>query len=331
MTVPNPIEPLSAVVDHAATARAQAVGVVMYLIAAFLFALNGSIAKAQIDAGLTAAQVNEIRTLGAMVALLAYLLVTRPSSLRVSRRDIPFLLVFGLVAYGATPYLYFVTITFLPIGIATLLAFTAPLFVALWLHFVRHERIGRTIWLALALVIVGMVLVAQVWAGVTLNPVGLLLGLIMAISLAAYLLLGEEGTRRMDSLSLAFWGFAIASAFWSIVYPWWDFPWAVLGDTTSLMDGALSGVPVWGLVLWMVLLGALAPFLLVLGSLKRIGAQRGGIIGTSEPIWATLLAFILLGQTITAVQGLGGLVVLGGIIIAELSSQRAHRQGALTS
>ena len=68
----------------------------------------------------------------------------------------------------------------------------------------------------------------------------------------------------------------------------------------------------------------------VLMSLQRIGAQRGGILGTTEPVWAALIAFVLLGEIITPVQGLGGIIVLAGVIVAELASQRAHREGALT-
>ena len=102
-----------------------------------------------------------------------------------------------------------------------------------------------------------------------------------------------------------------------------------LTTTTTLFDGAVTGIPVWSLVIWMIAL-TVVPFLLVLGSLQRIGAQRGGIIGTTEPLWAAVVGFIVLGETITPVQGLGGLVVLSGVILAEISSQRTARAGAPT-
>jgi drug/metabolite transporter (DMT)-like permease len=68
----------------------------------------------------------------------------------------------------------------------------------------------------------------------------------------------------------------------------------------------------------------------VLLSLQRIGAQRGGILGTTEPIWAALIAFVMLGEVLSPIQSLGGLVVLAGVIVAELASQRAHRISATT-
>lgn len=329
MSAPDPIEPLSPVSVPVSSTRTQAIGAVMYLIAAFLFALNGSVAKAQIEAGLSPAQVTEIRTLGCAVVLLVFLALTKPSSLRVRRTEVPFLLLFGVLAYALTPFLFFLSVSLLPVAIAALLAFLAPVLVALWLRFVKHEAVGRGIWVALALVVGGLLLVSQVWSGMTLNPLGVFYGLLTAAALAAYLLLGEEGSRRRDVMSLAFWGFAIATVFWSILAPWWNFPWDLMTTTTSMLDGAITGIPVWSLVLLMIVV-SVVPFVLVLMSLQRIGAQRGGILGTTEPVWAALIAFVLLGEIITPVQGLGGIIVLAGVIVAELASQRAHREGALT-
>ena len=246
MSAPDPIEPFSPVAPT--RPGGQAVGAVMYLVAAFLFALNGSVAKAQIEAGLSAAQVTEIRTLGCAILLLVYIAITKPASLRVHRREIPFLLLFGVLAYALTPFLFFLSVSLLPVAIAALLAFLAPVLVALWLRFVKHEPVGGSIWIALALVVGGLLLVSQVWSGMTLNVLGVFYGLLTAAALAAYLLLGEEGARRRDVMSLAFWGFAIATVTWSILAPWWNFPWAILGTTTSMLDGAVTGIPVWSLV-----------------------------------------------------------------------------------
>jgi drug/metabolite transporter (DMT)-like permease len=257
------------------------------------------------------------------------LALTKPASLKVRRSEVPFLLVFGVLAYLLTPFLFFLSVSLLPVAIAALLAFLAPVLVALWLRFVKHEPVGRSIWVALALVVGGLLLVSQVWSGMTLSPLGVLYGLLTAAALAAYLLLGEEGAKRRDVMSLAFWGFAIATITWSILAPWWNFPWSVLGTTTSMLDGVLTGIPVWSLVLVMIVV-SVVPFVLVLMSLQRIGAQRGGILGTTEPVWAAIIAFVLLGEVISPTQGLGGLIVLAGVIVAELASQRAHRAGALT-
>lgn len=294
----------------------------MYLLVAFLFALNGSFSKAILEAGISPVRLTEIRNAGAVILLLAVVLATRPAGLRVQRSEIPFLVAYGLIAFGMTQMLYFLTISRLPVGIGTLLIFLAPVIVALWLRFGRRTTSGSGIWWALALVVAGLGLVSQVWSGAKLDTLGIIAGLATAVSLSIYLLLGEVGVRRRDVVSLTFWGFAIATVMWSVVAPWWSYPWEVLGSSADFLDGRVTGVPVWSLVVWMITLGTVVPFLLVVGSLQRIGAQRAGILGTTEPVWAALLAFIILGETITGIQAVGGLIVLAGIVVAEVSVRR---------
>ena len=122
MSAPDPIEPLSPMVVGPSSRRNQAIGAVMYLVAAFLFALNGSVAKAQIEAGLSPAEVTEVRTIGCALILLIYILIVNPGSLKVRRTEIPFLLLFGVLAYALTPFLFFLSVELLPVAIAALLA-----------------------------------------------------------------------------------------------------------------------------------------------------------------------------------------------------------------
>ena len=68
-----------------------------------------------------------------------------------------------------------------------------------------------------------------------------------------------------------------------------------------------------------IVFGTVISFLLVLGSLRRLGAARAGIVGTSEPVWAGILAMAFLGEMLTPIQGLGGLLVVAGIMVAETS------------
>jgi drug/metabolite transporter (DMT)-like permease len=299
--------------------RTDAVGVAMYLLAAFLFALNGVIAKAAMNAGFDPVHLTQLRNAGAMIVLLAFVALTAPRRLRVSRRELPFLMAYGVIAFTLVQYLYFLTISRLTVGIGTLLAFLGPVIVALWLRFARKRAVSNRIWAAIALTVIGLALVAQVWQGATLDPVGVAAGLLCAVALAAYWLLGESGQQHRDAVSLTMWGFVFASITWAIIAPWWTFPWSALTAPTEPLVTGAPGLPVWSLMVWGVLLGTIAPFLLVLGSLRRIGAQRAGIVGTTEPLWAAIIGLAILGETFTPVQGIGGLIVLAGVVVAETS------------
>ena len=291
----------------------------MYLVAALLFGLNGVIAKAALNAGLDPMPLVQLRNAGAMVLLVLYIALRHPSRFRVSRRELPFLITYGVVAFTLVQYLYFLTISKLNVGIGTLLAFVAPVLVALWLKFGRGQSVSSRIWIAIALTLVGLAMVAQVWDGFTLDTVGVVAGLLCAVALAVYWLLGESGQRNRDAVSLTMWGFVFASVAWAVISPWWNFPWQVLIVTAEpLMEGA-SGLPIWALMTWGVVMGTIVPFLLVLGSLRRIGSQRAGIVGTTEPLWAGLIGFILLGETFAGAQIIGALIVLAGVVVAETS------------
>lgn len=297
--------------------RQDAIGVVMFLVAAFLFALNGALAKLAIGAGLDPARLTELRDAGAMVVLVAVVLLRHPSAFRIARTEWGFLLAYGLIAFVLVQFLYFFTIARLPLGIGTLLSFLAPVVVSLWVRFGRRQPVSSRLWVGIGLTLVGLALVAQVWQGLTLDLVGVLAGLALAVSLALYWILGEVGQQRRDGVSLTMWGFVFATAAWSILAPWWSYPWDVLGRMTEPSASGFPSVPVWSVMTWGVLLGTIVPFLLVLGSLRRIGAQRAGVVATTEPLWAGAIALVVLGEALTPIQVIGGLVVIVGIVAAE--------------
>ena len=63
------------------------------------------------------------------------------------------------------------------------------------------------------------------------------------------------------------------------------------------------------------------PFLLVLLAVGRLGPARVGLIGMLEPVSAGIIAWVLLGESLTTVQVVGSLIVLVGIALAETARQ----------
>jgi drug/metabolite transporter (DMT)-like permease len=109
--------------------RNDVVGVVMYLLAAFLFAFNGVVAKAALNAGFDPVHLTQLRNAGAMVLLVIYVAIRHPDRFRITRAELPFLIAYGVIAFTLVQYLYFLTISRLNVGIGTLLAFLAPVVV----------------------------------------------------------------------------------------------------------------------------------------------------------------------------------------------------------
>ena len=137
--------------------------------------------------------------------------------------------------------------------------------------------------------------------------------------------MGEHGQRERDPISLMGYSFGFSALLWAVVQPWWTFPFAPSrrgGRAARRPAGARprSGV----LVLWIVVLGTVAPFLLVLLAIQHLGAARVGLVGMLEPVGAGIIAWVLLGESLGALQVLGSAVVLVGIVLAETARQPAE-------
>ena len=80
-----------------------------------------------------------------------------------------------------------------------------------------------------------------------------------------------------------------------------------------------GGVPVLLLCGYVVVLGSIAPFLLVAGALRHLPATSVGILGMVEPVIAATVAWITLGagEALNVAQLGGGLLVLAGVALAE--------------
>jgi drug/metabolite transporter (DMT)-like permease len=294
-------------------------GYAMVLAAASLWAINGVISKVIIESGDVPAQrLTEVRTTGAFILLFLALAVARPGNLRVRREELPVLLTFGVLGLAFVQWFYFEAISRLDIGVALLIQYVAPVLVALWARFVYHEPVRRRIWAALALSILGIALLVQLWEGLTLDGLGVAAALGSAITFAVYVLSAERAVLRRDPVSLVCYGFLLASIFWAIVQPLQSFPIGRVDESVSLL-GRLEdlSLPVWLLMTWMVVLGTIIPFALLAASLRHIPASRASITAMFEPVAATVFAYAWLGESLTAAQLVGALVVLAAIVLAQ--------------
>lgn len=297
--------------------------------AAILFGINATVSKLALGSSLSSFDLVQLRSLGSAVLLMTFLLLTRPATLRVRPRELGFLILIGIIGIGLVQWFYFVAISRLPVGIALLLEYLAPVLVVLWVRFVRHQTVRSRMWAALALAVLGLAIVARVWEGLTLDGLGLLAGLGAAAALATYYLSSERGMGTRDPLSLAAWTFTAAALFWSVLRPPWTFEWSQLGQDVLLptpFDGMTAQL--WVLVVWIIVLGTVVPYSFVLVALVSLGSARTGLLGMAEPVMAGLVAWLVLGEILTGIQLLGAVLILSGIVLAETARQRSPGQQA---
>lgn len=302
--------------------RRPLLGYAMVWTAAALFAVNGTVSKVVLDSvGLSTLELTQLRSTGAFLGFALVLVLLRPGSFRVGGRELLYLVVFGVTGVAFVQWLYFVAIHRLPIGIALLIQYLAPLIVALWARYVFHAPVRRRIWVALVLALAGLSLIVEVWGGGSaLDGVGVAAALAAAGAFALYILMAEHAVARRDPISVACYGFLFAAVFWFLVQPLWEFPLGRLDESASLLGNLDEvSVPAWLLVGFLIVGGTMASFGLIVSALRHIPATRVGIVAMLEPVAATVVAWAWLGEELGPEQLAGGAVVLAGIVLAQTS------------
>jgi drug/metabolite transporter (DMT)-like permease len=229
---------------------------------------------------------------------------------------VPVLVAYGLIGVATVQLLYFITVSRLPIGVAMLLEYLSPVLVTLWVRFVRRTVLPGTVWLGVALAVTGLVLVAQVWHGLSLDTVGVVAGLATAACAATYFLLGERNVRTSDPVGVATWGLVIGAGAMAVVVPPWTMPAGLL--TAPARFGGLH-TQVWQLLVAIALVATLVAYLAGMAALRHLPPAVVSVLSLLEPVTATVLAWAVLGQALSATQVFGGAVLLAGAVVVQLS------------
>ena len=178
--------------------------------------------------------------------------------------------------------------------------------------------VPASMWGAIALSLLGLILLAQVWNGLSFDLLGLLGALVSAFALTAYFLIGKSFGTSRSAMSLTVWGLGMASLAWSSSMPLWNFPFEVFTIDMDL-QGVFAGntLPGWLLILWIIVMGTIVPYLFVISGLRLLSASTASVIGMMEPVFAGIFAWMWLQQSWNGIQLIGAAIVLIGIYIAD--------------
>jgi drug/metabolite transporter (DMT)-like permease len=312
------------------TTRSPALGVGLVVLGASCFTVNAGVSRVALRAGVEPAMLTTIRVTCTFLVLLLAAALFRRTALRPPRgRMLLLVITHGLVGVAALQWTYFVAIDRLPVGMALLLEYQAPVIVALWARFGQHEPVRPRLWVGLVLAVGGLAAATEVWKGAPsgtngVDGIGVLAGLAAAICFAGYFLIGEAGVGSLDPLRVILWSFGVATVALNVVTPITGFDAGPLDRRVSLL-GALDGhtVPL-GLALgWVVVLGTLVPFFAELFALSFVKATTVTVIALLEPIGVSALGWAWFDESLGPVAIVGCLAVVAGIVIAQ-SARRDH-------
>ena len=290
-------------------------GYLLVVAAAGLWGTLGLIFRAlHDDFGLSALTIAFLRAGIAFTLLVIVLSIVRPRLLKVTPRALPFFAVYGFCGVTAFYFSYTQAVIQTTVTTAVVLLYTAPAFVTLIAWRVWREPLDARKIVALALAFIGCALVARAYdpAQLSLNLIGLGFGLAAGFTYALYTVFSKSALERF-------------SLWTALVY--------------ALLFGALFLVPlqtldgfaplvqtpgVWIFLLALALGPTLGSLALYNAGLLRVPASNASVVATIEPVVASALAFIFLGERLEFLQMVGGAMVIAGAVwLSAVSTRRA--------
>lgn len=315
-------------------ARGRHAGLVAGLVAALGFATSGPVVKPLFEAGWTPGGAMLFRLGIGAVLLIGPALHQLRGRYGLLRDEWRILLLFGTVCVGGCSTLYYLAVERLPVAVALLVEYTAPLML-LGLAWLRTRRAPATpVLVGAALAMGGLVLVLDLTGSLDLDPVGLVFATVAAIANAAYWAITARPL-AVPPVTLAGTGMVIG---WCTV--------AVL-TLAGVLPVAVPAVQV-------EVLGAHVPWfvpVLVVGavptgfaygvsavSVRLLGERVASFVALSEVLFSVVLAWVLLGEAPLGVQLVGAALVVAGVALvrrgagtSEHDEQPTAAAGALTA
>ncbi len=299
--------------------RNPVVGVTAVSFAALMFGFNASSVKIILGTEISPEQLVLLRSTFTAVLAGFFLLLTNKKAFRVTKKELPVLIFYGIFGIALMQWSYSNAVSLLPISVALLIEYTAIVIVPLVSLLLFKDKVRPRLWFGIAAVLMGLAIVSNVWDS-DLNPAGVAWACMAAVCLSIYFLIGEHTQRKRDAMSTLFYTFAVAAVFWAIlnlINP------AKMIDMNLVFNlgGNLDHIsmPVWAGLLWIGIMGSFIPMLLDYIALGNLSATAVGVIATAETVFATVFAWAWLNESMTTLEVIGGLIVVAGIVLAETS------------
>ena len=297
---------------------------VLALTAATLFGLNAGASRVPLRSGTDTASFTTVRITGALLVLVLLALALDRRALHVPRgRELGLVVALGIVGIAGLQWTYNIAINRLPLGIALLLEYLGPVLVVLWVRFARRRPVHARVWPALGLTLVGLAVVSQVWNGLSFDGLGVVMALAAAVCFASYFLMGEADAVSAEPLRYILWSFAVAAVAMNVIRPVWTAD--ALGNDASLLGRfADHTVPAWIPMLWIIGLGTVVPFFLLLLALRGLPSTVVSVVAMLEPVMAATVGWVWFAETLVPLQLVGMASVLLGIVLAQTARVEEH-------
>lgn len=277
----------------------------MLLVTVVLWALNLTVTRYILTHGFEPLAYATVRY-GLATAIFVAIVLLGEGTLRLAREDLPLALLAALLIFlNQLAFVYALDRTSAS-TIALILGAT-PAFAALIGLVLGLERLSRRFWIAAAISFAGVGLVAVGSGGdVSGDRLGILLGLATAATWAAYSVAVGPLMQRYTASRISVVALGVA---------WVGILLVGLPQTADQDPGV--GWEVWTLLVFATLGPLVLTTILWFRVIHRIGASRATLVANLQPFVAAIFALVLLSESMTPLQVLGGALIAGGILTAR--------------
>ena len=292
-------------------------GMIIAVLTAIAFAGSGPFVKPLLIAGWSPGAAVIIRMIGAAVIILPIALRQTRHDLGVWRRRWRWILGYGLIAMAACQYFYYASISLMPVGIALLIQYLAPvlLLMAAWVQ-TKHRPASMSL-VGAALSVAGLLLALDLGsAGGGLNPVGILLAACAAVSVCGYYLMAAAIPDDLPPTALIGGGLVIGATSLSLVGATGLIPLVAVFDTVTLFG---AEAPWWVTMAIVVVVGTCAGYLGGVFAAKILGSRLASFFGLLEVLATLVVSALLLGEIPSWMQAIGAALVIGGVVCVRLA------------
>lgn len=299
-------------------------GLVLAVLSSATFALSGPIAHALIEVGWTPGAAAMARIAGAFVVLLPATLVTLAGRHGLLRGHATRIVAFGVLGVTGAQLCFFNAVARMPVAVALLVEYVAPLAILAWLWALHGQRPSRLTLLGAACAIAGLAIVLGVFGGVTVSTAGLLWATGAMVGMAGYFLIAADDRSELPPIVLATAGLGVGGVALAAL--------AIAGlqsVTVVSRDVVLAGTTItwWGAAAGLAAVTAAFPYLTGITAARILGARLMSFVALTEVLFAALFAWLLLDEGLGAAQVLGGLFVVAGIAIVRAAEPAAPGLG----
>jgi DME family drug/metabolite transporter len=300
----------------------------LMVLAAVMWATSGTFTTLATDSGATTMEVTVFSTVFTALVLLPLIAMLDKQSLAIGRRDLMPLFIFAQITgtFFALGWYYCVDLT----GVATavILLYAYPMIVTIASVFLLSEKLTREKALALPLTFIGAVLVVgarDLEEGFRFDMIGVLLGIYTALAGAFYYIYGKKFLDKYSANTIVVYMTLFSIPILVII--------AIITNILVANPDTHAGLTMsgsaWAYVFLIGLLpGAVGP-IVSLFALKHIQASRASIIASVEPVAAVIIAYLVLSETLSVLQGIGVGLVFLGVLMLRLRAEPEQKPEAV--